>query len=199
MRTELMESASSLQGGLSCFKKAKTFQSWRSRAWEPHVLLADGREIKPCVEALVGAPPEKWPLLIAVLQSNPMHAARTRDWAASLPKRSIYTAVHVVESVEAFSALLRAKKGRKGRLGPRAAGWYSEPTAKVSPRAVTGDATRAHMTGGASVMGCASPGSLLLPVCAYGVVAMTGQSFLPVDFDVLTKMLIEAEPEVYED
>jgi len=125
-RVLLAESASALQGEIMCCKKAKTFEGWLSRKNEPYALVTDGREIKPCVEGIVDAPSHRRPLLIAVLQQNPVHAARTTAWAATLPARGIHLAIQVVGSAEALNELLReafssqASQAAETALGPLA-------------------------------------------------------------------------------
>lgn len=197
-RTKMKESASTLRGDFSCFKKAQTYQSWLFRAWEPHVLVADGREIKRCVDALIDAPRRKRPLLIAVLQGNPVHAARTRDWAASLP--AVDMEVHLVESIQAFGTLFQEKGERfRSREPPALCGWgvstAEPPPDQASRRMAVGDATRVHMLSHSGVAGFEAP----MPLLTVLSVQVIQPPIAMLDIEAVTKMLIEAEPELYEE
>lgn len=148
--------------------------------------FADYREVKPCVDALVQQPPHLWPMRIAVLQPNSTHAARTLEWAASLPSRGIQAVVHVVDSVEAA----REPSPVRGLSG-------TGPPGPPSPQ-TTGDATRDRMLSQRAAMGYAVPKFVLMPVhplCVEQVLTITQQSLPLFDFQVVKQMLIEAEPE----
>jgi len=161
-------------------------------------LVADGREIKPCVDALVDAPRRKRPLLIAVLQGNPLYAARTRDWAASLP--AVGMVVHVVENIEAFGTLLQEKGERfRSREPPVLCGWgvstTEPPPDQASRRMAVGDATRVHMLSHSGVAGFGAP----RPMLTLLMVEVIQPPVAMLDIKAVTEMLIEAEPELYEE
>mmetsp|Transcript_11751 Transcript_11751/g.33826 ORF Transcript_11751/g.33826 Transcript_11751/m.33826 type:complete len:240 (+) Transcript_11751:61-780(+) len=196
-RQAIENCAQHLGGGLTCFKKSKTFTSWLDRRWEQHVLLTDGREIKPCMQALSEVPLSRWPSLIVVLQPNPVHAARTLAWAASSATKGSPVDVNVVADVGEFSALLQQQPCLRGRtigLGteqsPIAA---TQPSMPFFPR-MTGDASRRGGTGAA--MPLCIPPQVLRPA---PVLLSVTPTFFVADVEAVSKMLADAQPEVYEE
>lgn len=105
-------------GSFSSFKKAKAFDDWRVRvpAGEPYVLFTDGREVKPCMEAMAMKDPERRPMLIAVLCEQPRQFARIKDWAAELPGKGIRDRVHVISDLCHLEKLLLELPGTSAAM-----------------------------------------------------------------------------------
>eukprot|EP00429_Kryptoperidinium_foliaceum_P056607 CAMPEP_0176081652 /NCGR_PEP_ID=MMETSP0120_2-20121206/40843_1 /TAXON_ID=160619 /ORGANISM="Kryptoperidinium foliaceum, Strain CCMP 1326" /LENGTH=230 /DNA_ID=CAMNT_0017415419 /DNA_START=3 /DNA_END=695 /DNA_ORIENTATION=+ len=192
LRQAVRDCARRLDGRFTCFKKSKAFSAWLSQRWQPHVLLSDGREIKPCVQALCGTLPSKWPLLIVVLQPNPVHAARTTAWAAKVSAEGFPLNLHVVSDIDELSALLCQHvclNGRGTQNTQQALIAATEPSTTCLYPRVTGDAsTRVGVRAA-------------MPLFISPEIAMTtmAPAVFMTDLEAVSKMLADAQPEVYEE
>mmetsp|Transcript_20939 Transcript_20939/g.59345 ORF Transcript_20939/g.59345 Transcript_20939/m.59345 type:complete len:239 (+) Transcript_20939:55-771(+) len=202
LRSAIERCALDAGADLKCFKKANVLEGWARRAREPYALLTDGREIKPCLQAL-GQQPCRRPFLTVVLQPNPKHAARTQEWAAGRP------GLHILSDVPSLGALLRAAL-------PRC--WSPclvlPPIISCARTWAGGDATRTPCGGDATRTRCGGDATrtpALVWMSPQGATALCVEeetqralSFLgarvpAVDAVEMTRLLTEALPEVYED
>mmetsp|Transcript_19364 Transcript_19364/g.55527 ORF Transcript_19364/g.55527 Transcript_19364/m.55527 type:complete len:357 (-) Transcript_19364:50-1120(-) len=106
VRSAITEAVTSLGGSLFCYKKAKTFEA-RAAHMRPqsYALITDGREVRPCVQALA-ALPHNQPALIVVLSENAKHADRVARWAQGLPSEGFHVPVFVVRSAAEVRPIL---------------------------------------------------------------------------------------------
>lgn len=187
LRGEIECCVADFAGGLTCFKKARTFGSRLSHLAGPYVLVTDGREIKPCMQALATMAPSMRPLFIAVLQPHPKLAARTLTWLDTLPEEGVLADVHVIDGVASLRGLL---------------GQY------VCSPSLKGAAAEANTLPPqfcrveAAPLAAGEPCGSVMPVCvvvAPGCVGLPLQTIQGSDVRAMTMRLMEAEPEVYED
>eukprot|EP00405_Crypthecodinium_cohnii_P050044 CAMPEP_0206605410 /NCGR_PEP_ID=MMETSP0325_2-20121206/50398_1 /ASSEMBLY_ACC=CAM_ASM_000347 /TAXON_ID=2866 /ORGANISM="Crypthecodinium cohnii, Strain Seligo" /LENGTH=306 /DNA_ID=CAMNT_0054120947 /DNA_START=19 /DNA_END=936 /DNA_ORIENTATION=+ len=86
LRTALLQSAQALGAQLQCLKKAVKFSAWlRSGQRQPYILVADWREVKPCMDALQEESDCNQPRDIVVLAESARVLERAELWAASRP------------------------------------------------------------------------------------------------------------------
>mmetsp|Transcript_19365 Transcript_19365/g.55532 ORF Transcript_19365/g.55532 Transcript_19365/m.55532 type:complete len:356 (-) Transcript_19365:556-1623(-) len=106
VRSAITEAVTSLGGSLFCYKKAKTFEA-RAAHMRPqsYALITDGREARPCVQALATLP-QNQPALIVILSENPKHADRVARWAKELPSEGFHVPVFVVRSAAEIRPIL---------------------------------------------------------------------------------------------
>lgn len=86
-RQALSNTAQCTGGELVCFKKSKKFEEWlEGNQGTPYILLADWREVKPCLQVAVEQLPCNRPVYTLVLAEVPSQHERAVAWAQSLPR-----------------------------------------------------------------------------------------------------------------
>jgi len=96
-------------GRLFCVKKAKTYEAWRQRAGHrgPHLLLTDGREMKPCISAFGSADGAcNAPLLTVVLTEMLKPLERVEAWLSGLQAKGCRQEVRVITGIADFEGIL---------------------------------------------------------------------------------------------
>jgi len=109
LRAAIADSAAELGGSFSCFKKAKKFEEILPRMPEPYALITDGREARPCVQALCGGC-GAMPTLMVVLSEKPKYASRLTLWARGLPQEGFDAPVFVIQDARELAPILRASE-----------------------------------------------------------------------------------------
>eukprot|EP00428_Durinskia_dybowskii_P019855 CAMPEP_0170229468 /NCGR_PEP_ID=MMETSP0116_2-20130129/14458_1 /TAXON_ID=400756 /ORGANISM="Durinskia baltica, Strain CSIRO CS-38" /LENGTH=358 /DNA_ID=CAMNT_0010480219 /DNA_START=76 /DNA_END=1152 /DNA_ORIENTATION=+ len=106
VRNTITEAVTGLGGSLICFKKARTFEARAPRMHpQSYALITDGREARPCMQALA-AHPQNHPALIIVVSEQPKHNARVVRWAEGLPAEGFHVPVFVVRSAAEVAPIL---------------------------------------------------------------------------------------------
>lgn len=91
---------------LECLKKAQTFKTWLGDVPQnEYVLLTDGRELKPCMEAL-SSEMHRPPQFIVVMASRAKHARRIASWIEDHVRVNVGRPVCVIRACEELEAIL---------------------------------------------------------------------------------------------
>mmetsp|Transcript_90641 Transcript_90641/g.255548 ORF Transcript_90641/g.255548 Transcript_90641/m.255548 type:complete len:295 (-) Transcript_90641:55-939(-) len=219
VREELWRMASAAGGRLCCMKKGQKYADWAKSSGlaqgTPHVLLTDWREAKPCLEkmaCMAGA--FAMPSAILLLNEDPKHEPRIRDWAESVVVEGMFGPIQVVvpqtlgRELAAFGASLLAAASTSTPAavgaGPGAAGRSGSRNDDITlPDRIADDDI-----GGAFKGGAVGPGVPTAPRLSWGqhlndpAVAKFMESFFapgqrnPQDIEVA---LTAAMPTHYED
>jgi len=106
VRAAIVRTVAGLGGGLASFKKAVKFEYAAPRMnLENYALITDGREARPCVQALTQAclvPPT----LMVVLSEQPKHAERLVRWARGLRETGFKVPVFVINGITELGPIL---------------------------------------------------------------------------------------------
>eukprot|EP00449_Zooxanthella_nutricula_P006334 CAMPEP_0198509928 /NCGR_PEP_ID=MMETSP1462-20131121/13870_1 /TAXON_ID=1333877 /ORGANISM="Brandtodinium nutriculum, Strain RCC3387" /LENGTH=285 /DNA_ID=CAMNT_0044239249 /DNA_START=63 /DNA_END=920 /DNA_ORIENTATION=- len=152
-------------GLLTSIKKAKTFETkFLSAHPSPFVLLTDGREIKPCMEAIAQQPVHR-PFQVFALVENAKHAARVAGWFRDSRHPQLVRRIHVIQDIGRLGGILDDAL-RKFRTAQQAHTMWGSGSPTARPEEIrcvplqcctpwptsagaaapeTGDATRGHL------------------------------------------------------
>lgn len=94
-------------GSLVCIKKAHKFAIWLANATSPYVLLADWREVKPCMQA-IARPGGHLPAMVVIMLDQPkqFQYQRVAEWVGTLAEQGFKEHMHVIVDIGELSGLI---------------------------------------------------------------------------------------------